>query len=539
MNHAILSRPDTKMQRYALYARFSSILQNPRSVDDQLQLCRQRIEEIGASVTAEFSDAAATGATMHGRPGLQALMALASKGLVDIVCAEALDRISRSQADMARIFEQLQFNGVQLITLEEGEITAMHIGVKGMMNQAVRETLAAKTVRGQIACVHDGRASGGLGYGYVIANRIGADGQAIRGLRAIEPGQAEIVRRIFRLYADGLSPRRIAVLLNDEGIPGPRGGAWTAGGINGNRNRGAGILHNELYHGVRVFRRRRYVTNPATGKRQARFLPSSEWTVREEPALRIVDETLWNQVQNLSRAGQDRRRDPGATRAPLPLSHLTACGWCGGRMAVVNQRRYGCIRRRESGTCDMSRRIAVDELEKQALLRLREWVGTNLDWRAALAEAATAIAARRAHLKAEIEELRLRIANLLEAIELGGAAVSLNRRLVKLEQDLAGAELERDTLTPPPATAPADLAERLLGRLAAMSQALAADRASATHRETLLRLSGLIERITVTPADQPRAMEVAVVPRIEAMIALALDGGDARRPGKRAAVTSR
>ena len=64
MNHAILSWPDTKMQRYALYARFSTILQNPRSVDDQLQLCRQRIEEIGASVTAEFSDAASTDATM-------------------------------------------------------------------------------------------------------------------------------------------------------------------------------------------------------------------------------------------------------------------------------------------------------------------------------------------------------------------------------------------------------------------------------------------------------------------------------------------
>ena len=182
------------------------------------------------------------------------------------------------------------------------------------------------------------------------------------------------------------------------------------------------------------------MTNPATGKRQARFLPSSEWTVREEPALRIVDEALWSQVQNLSRAGQDRR---------------------------------------------------------------------------------------------------LRIANLLEAIELGGAAASLNRRLVKLEQDLAGAELERDTLTPPPAMAPADATERLLGRLAAISQALAADRASATHRETLLRLSGLIERITVTPADQPRAMEVAVVPRIEAMITLALDGGDVRRTGKRAAAMSR
>ena len=48
------------------------------------------------------------------------------------------------------------------------------------------------------------------------------NGDRIKGLREIDPAKAEIVRRIFALYADGMSPRDIAQLLNKEGIPGSR-----------------------------------------------------------------------------------------------------------------------------------------------------------------------------------------------------------------------------------------------------------------------------------------------------------------------------
>ena len=52
----------------------------------------------------------------------------------DIVLAEALDRFSRDQEDTAGLFKRLTFAGVNVVTLAEGDITHLHIGLKGTMN---------------------------------------------------------------------------------------------------------------------------------------------------------------------------------------------------------------------------------------------------------------------------------------------------------------------------------------------------------------------------------------------------------------------
>jgi hypothetical protein len=78
-----------------------------------------------------------------------------------------------------------------------------------------------------------------------------------------------VVRRIFRNYAAGVSPRRIALALNAEGIPGPRGGVWAATAINGDRAKGTGVLNNERYIGRQVWGRRSWVRDPSTGRRLA------------------------------------------------------------------------------------------------------------------------------------------------------------------------------------------------------------------------------------------------------------------------------
>jgi len=78
------------------------------------------------------------------------------------------------------------------------------------------------------------------------------------------------VRRVFRDYAADASPRRIAHALNGEGVAGPRGGAWSPSAINGDRGKGTGLLNNELYIGRLVWNRRRWVKDPATGRRRSR-----------------------------------------------------------------------------------------------------------------------------------------------------------------------------------------------------------------------------------------------------------------------------
>jgi hypothetical protein len=62
------------------------------------------------------------------------------------------------------------------------------------------------------------------------------------GDREINQDEAEIVRRIFREFASGKSPRQIAHGLNRDGIPAPGDEGCGQSTINGNAARGTGIL---------------------------------------------------------------------------------------------------------------------------------------------------------------------------------------------------------------------------------------------------------------------------------------------------------
>jgi DNA invertase Pin-like site-specific DNA recombinase len=129
------------MPRIAIYARYSSDNQRDASIEDQIAVCRRHAERQGWSVVECYSDRAISGASLL-RPGIQALMEDAGKKVFDIVLAEALDRLSRDQEDVAGVFKRLSFAGVQIVTLSEGEISPLHVGLKGTMNALFLKDLA-------------------------------------------------------------------------------------------------------------------------------------------------------------------------------------------------------------------------------------------------------------------------------------------------------------------------------------------------------------------------------------------------------------
>ena len=139
------------MTRAAIYARYSSDRQSETSAEDQARLCRGRIEQEGWGLVDVFADLAISGATRN-RPGLNALLERA--GEFDVVVAESLDRLSRDQEDIAGLYKRLRFAGVRIVTLSEGEVSELHIGLKGTMGALFLKDLGDKTRRGQV-----GRAS--------------------------------------------------------------------------------------------------------------------------------------------------------------------------------------------------------------------------------------------------------------------------------------------------------------------------------------------------------------------------------------------
>ena len=206
--------------------------------------------------------------------------------------------MSRDQADVSALFKHLQFAGVMIVTLAEGEVNELHVGLRGTMNALFLKYLAAKTHRGLRGRVEKDRSGGGLCYGYDVVTIFDAAGEPVRGERTINEAKANVVRRVFRDFASGVSPRTIARRLNAEGIACPSGKLWTDSTIRGQVKRGTGLINNELYIGRLVWNRLRYVKNPEIGKRVSRINPREEWIVTEVPELRIVDDELWQAVKD-------------------------------------------------------------------------------------------------------------------------------------------------------------------------------------------------------------------------------------------------
>ena len=178
--------------RAVVYARYSSDSQRAASIEDQLRLCREFITKQGWTLEQVYRDAAMSGASSL-RPGYQAVLEGARRAEFDVIVVEALDRLSRDQEDVAGSYKRCRFAGVQIVTLAEGEISELHVGLKGTMNAIFLRDLADKTRRGLRGRVEVGASGGGITYGYDVVPSLEK-----RGERRINEGQAASVRRSSR-----------------------------------------------------------------------------------------------------------------------------------------------------------------------------------------------------------------------------------------------------------------------------------------------------------------------------------------------------
>jgi len=360
--------------RVAIYARYASDLQHERSIDDQLRVCRDRAIREGWTVHDCYTDYAISGADMR-RNGLQNLLRDARAGRFNVVLSEALDRLSRDQADIATIFKRMEFDGIEIVTLSEGHVGVAEVGFRGTMNQLYSIETANKVRRGQQGRIIDGKTAGGIPYGYDLVRQLDARGELIRGERKINEAQARIALRIFEEYASGQSVRSITKRLNQEGVPGPGGTIWRPNTISGDPRKRSGILNNEVYIGRLLWNRRSYSKDPETGKRRYRVNPEIEWIRGEAPSLQVVKQPLWNKVRERQRrsacpkaaASLEIIQDIFRGRPRSLLTGLVKCGSCGGSFAIRQGSRFGCATHEHLGTCPNHLRIGRFDLEGQVL----------------------------------------------------------------------------------------------------------------------------------------------------------------------------
>jgi site-specific DNA recombinase len=380
------------MKRAAIYARFSTDLQNERSIEDQIAVCRELARRENLIVVTTFEDRARSGASIFNRDGLLALMEQSQAGAFDVLIVEALDRLSRDMEDLAGIHKRLTFRDIEIRAVHDGVADTVTIGLRGLVGQLYREDGAKKVRRGMAAVIRDARHAGGRAYGYRPV-------RGERGKLAIVDAEATIVRRIFAEWNTGRTARDIAHDLNHDRAPPPRGQRWNASTIYGNATRHNGIIRNPLYAGTLVWNRLRMVKDPDTGRRVSRLNPRTDWQTTAVPDLAIVDDATFDAAQ--ARLAERAGVAPERQRRPRHLlSGLLRCASCGSGMSTFGADRSGrkrlrCTRTYESGDCLDPQTFYLETVERTVLEALRaelsdprvitEYVRTYQEERARLA----------------------------------------------------------------------------------------------------------------------------------------------------------
>ena len=520
--------------RVAIYARYSSDNQRDASIEDQIRLCKQRITQEGWQLEQVYRDAALSGASTL-RPGYQALLTAARDGGFDVVLAEALDRLSRDQEDIAGLYKRLKFAGIKIVTLAEGEVSELHIGLKGTMNALFLKDLAAKTHRGMQGRVAAGKSASGLSFGYRAARQLDSNGEVKRGDRVIDDAEAAIVRHIFQSFAEGLSPIAIAKALNAEAVPGPGGRPWQDTTIRGHAARGTGILRNELYVGRLIWNRMQFIKDPATGKRVSRMNDASAWVTKDVPELRIIDQPLWDSVQQRlagirevhGASDPDRPKYWETRRAQHLLTGKMFCTSCGGALSAVGRDYLACGAARKRGTCSNTvgiRRSTVESAVIDALRAnlmepddVREFVEAfTSEWNRVIAESN----AGRAHDQNRLTTIQRKIDKIIEAVMDGFRTEEMKQQLEALSQEKAKLQAR---LSAPQAPAPAlhpNLAEVYRAKVGALHDELA--KSDSGNTAVLEALRDLIDRVELGPKDANGEPEIILTGALASMVRLGM-----------------
>jgi site-specific DNA recombinase len=343
------------------------------------------------------------------------------------VLVEALDRLTRRLSDVAAVFDELQFLGLGLHAVNVGQVTTMHVGLLGTTEQMFLTNLRDKTKRGQLGRVLKARLAGGKAYGHDVL----PGDESGYGARRINDSEAEIVRRIFRLFDGGMSPCAIAKKLNAENIKGP--GSRPVAGDHHPRPEGARHRHPQQRTLCRPDRLEPLLLCKGPAHRQAprAHQPGAKREYVDVPDLRIVDEALWQRVRDRqNEIGFKVARDEGgnalnrAHRRKFLLSGLLTCGCCGSAYTIVGKDVYGCRQHRSMGNCSNGERVSRGDIERRILAALKEkLIAPDLiaEFTRAYQEEVNRLAAtassRRADRERQLKAVERKIQAIMEAVE--------------------------------------------------------------------------------------------------------------------------
>ena len=190
------------------------------SIENQKRILTNYVTEQGWNIVDIYVDDGFSG-TNFDRPGVTRLLEDAKTGKINLIIVKDLSRFGRNYIQVGQYIDYIfpTYN-IRFIALNDNVDTAssdtMAMDMMPIMN-VFNEWHAANTSK-KIRAVIESNAKSGkyrttfAPYGYV-------KGDDENRLPVVDEPAASVVRRIFEMRSQGISPRHIADTLNAEGVP--------------------------------------------------------------------------------------------------------------------------------------------------------------------------------------------------------------------------------------------------------------------------------------------------------------------------------
>ena len=326
-----------------------------------------------------YEDRDRSGYTFEQREGYQAMRRELMAHRLDILVVKDFSRFSRRNSRGLVELEDLRDAGVRIISIGDGidfpnDDDWLKIQFQFLLNE-MPVTDTSRKVKSVIRRRQaDGKWICAAPYGYVVNKQQQFE---------VVPTEAEIVRRIYRLYIDGWGYKRIANSLTGDGIPTPRmtererkiaegedyrrsvKSAWSIVTIQT-------ILDNDFYIGT--LRQGKYQRAKINGRDVRR--DETEQIVIENHHQPIIDYRTFATVRSL-REKRAKYNYRGVKINDNVYSGFLECGDCGAPMFALGRRdlkpAYTCGTYHRRGTAGCTtHHIRVDKLDELVKLYLKK-----------------------------------------------------------------------------------------------------------------------------------------------------------------------
>lgn len=303
-----------------IYTRVSSAVQEEgTSLETQKDLGIKKSKELGMEHQIWNEGAASSHhENLTNRPKISELLFELEKGNIKHLFVYNNDRLSRNDKTQFIIKNAIIKHGVMLYT-KDGTYDLNNPTdklMKSLLDGVAEYDNAIRAERTRLGKLNKVRNGGWYGapppYGYEIVD----------GKLAIHPEEGKTVKTIYKLFNDGISIAEIKRRLDKQGVTARRGGLFNTGSINK-------LLQNTHHIGYYTY------TDKKSGETVEVSCPP------------LVDETVWNRVQERRQKIFERKGQNNRTKRFYLLRNLMYCGECGSQMSgrinqSKNERHYFC-----------------------------------------------------------------------------------------------------------------------------------------------------------------------------------------------------